>query len=739
MTFARPTTQTRRLEPSWRPWTPEDYQLRASEFLMGQGAAMLWLDPGLRKTSIVLNAFCGLQRAGRAKRMLVVAPRRVCQLVWRQEAAKWEDFRHLKVEFMHGPKKAKVLHGDADVVLMNPEGAVWLAKQFERNPDAWPFDVVLFDEITKFKNSQSERSKALRGRSVQGRLTPNLLKRSAFRWGMTGTPNPNGYMDLFGQFLMVDDGAALGRFITHYRDSYFTCGFNGFDYDLQPGGATRIQSRLGPYVFALDAEDLIKLPELLDDIIEIELEPEAWAAYEAMRKTMVAQLPEGTLEAANKATAYNKLSQMAGGAVYMEDHSVVELHSAKLDALSDLMDEMGDRQLLVGYEFNHEKDRMKARFGNRMSFLADARTDAQAEQMQADWNAGRIQFLACHPASAGHGLNFQEGGAAHLCWFGPIWDLELWDQFIRRLRRSGNEAERVVRHTMVVRNSIDELKLQALAEKDTSQTRLKSALTTVLNGEQTDYRRDEMVAKLSRAGATAPAGDGARTAPAGWSKPAGGTAPVDAPENTATTAADTGTRAAPAGWGKPATGGAQAAEPTQREEIREKLTAEPEGAGAAEVSGGFSDNVIALKSGVESGQAFEGGQAASPETLAAAERPPENGAQTRSRAPRTSAPPASGLSVSDIKDAVREALNDNTASGALQTAPYDHEADQRRYADESTTRQLAELIGSAKTAAEAVQTLGLTNPDAAQDAYEKLFAAIEKRLGELGYGSEEAA
>jgi hypothetical protein len=622
MTLSSPMAQTKLLPPSYQHWDPEPFQLRGAEHLKAAGAAVLWLDPGFRKTSIVLKAFCDLQAAGSARKMLVVAPRKVCQLVWRQEAAKWDVFRHLKITFLHGPKKGKLLHDDADIHLINPEAVLWLAKQYALNPNAWPYDTVTFDELTKFKNSQSERSKALRGRSVGGRMLPNLLKRSQRRWGMTGTPNPNGYTDLFGQFLLLDDGAALGRFFTHYRDTYFSGGFNGFDYALQPGGAKRIQARLRPYVFALDAGDYIKLPELQDNLIDIALEPEAWAAYEKMRKGLVVDLDGTTLEAANKAVSYSKLSQMAGGAVYMADGSVVEIHDAKLDALSDLMDEMGDRQLLIAYEFNHEMDRLKARHGNRIQFLSDAKTDRAAEQVQAAWNAGRIQFLACHPASAGHGLNFQEGGAAHLCWFSPIWDLELWDQFIRRLRRSGNTAEKVIRHTLVVAHSIDELKLQALADKDMSQTRLKQALATVFNGETINPRTNDMIMKLQRAGAAAPAAEGERRAPAGWGAPKTEAAP--AAQQTAAPAAET--RAAPAGWGKPA-----AAVQEQRAEIQEKLNPQPEteaAAGPAE-TGAFSRVIADMKEAIE-GTASEPNGAGNDPLPEAQQEPAKT---TRTRAP----------------------------------------------------------------------------------------------------------
>ncbi|MGH7749489.1 MAG: SNF2-related protein, partial [Candidatus Dormibacteria bacterium] len=352
---------------------PEPYQLRGSAFLCERGAAVLWLDPGMRKTSIVLHAFDTLRAAGSARKMLVIAPKRVCELVWRQEGAKWEEFRHLRFVFLHGPKKTARLAEDADVYLINPEGVMWLAKQLAR-ASAWPFDTIVFDEITKFKNSQSERSKALRGRVVGGIKLPNLLARAERRWGMTGTPSANGYMDLFGQFLVLDDGAALGRFITHYRDTFFSVGYNGFDYTLQPGAEKRIQERLEPYVFSLDSADYLTLPDLQDNIIEIELEGSARTAYDAMRKDMVAQFPDGVIEAANTAAAYTKLSQMAGGAVYRPDGSVEEIHAAKLDALADLIDELQGQQLLVAYEFRHEKDRMQARFGERMAFLSDAST-----------------------------------------------------------------------------------------------------------------------------------------------------------------------------------------------------------------------------------------------------------------------------------------------------------------------------------------------------------------------------
>lgn len=303
--FPSATVSTRRAKPSHEPWSPHPYQKRAAEFLCGQNSAALFLDPGLGKTAITLAAFASLVSRGTASRMLVIAPLRVIQTVWRQEGQKWSQFRHLRFSVLHGPKKKDRLKDDADIWLINPEGVQWLATEFfGRN---LPFDTVVVDELTKFKNSRAVRSKALRPR----------LKGARRRWGLTGTPIPNGYLDLFGQFLMLDDGAALGKYVTHYRDTYFQPDFNGFDYVLQPGAAARIEARIEPYVLRMSAEDYIDLPPLLEDVRYVELEPSARAVYQQMKNQMLAELPEGTVTGANAAAVYSKLKQMANGSVYL--------------------------------------------------------------------------------------------------------------------------------------------------------------------------------------------------------------------------------------------------------------------------------------------------------------------------------------------------------------------------------------------------------------------------------------
>ena len=490
------TMQTRRAPSSHRPWKPHGYQQRAVQFLLGANAAALWMSPGMGKTSCVLAAFAELLSRSSARRALVIAPLRVCQTVWRQEAAKWSELRHLRFSLLHGAKKVDRLKDDADIWLINPEGVQWLCAMYAGR--SLPFDTLVVDELTKFKNSQAERHKAIRPR----------LRGIQRRFGLTGTPAPNGYMDLFGQFLILDDGAALGKYITHYRDNYFQADYNGFDYVLQPGGAKRIERRIEPYVLTLRDEDYLQMPPLVPHVIPLEMSKEQRKLYNKMKNDMLVALPGGVVTGANAAAVYVKLKQMANGAVYMGDakNTVAHLHDTKLEALDDLLEELDGEQLLLAYEFNHDKDRLRLHYGDKITFFEgnEAKTQALVDQ----WNRGEIRFLACHPASAGHGLNLQGSSCAHVAWFCPIWDYELFDQFIRRIRRQGNEAQRIVNHILVMTDSIDEIALQALSDKDTTQGRLVKALNSefLQDGEapasgaelERQERLSNMVLKLGR-------------------------------------------------------------------------------------------------------------------------------------------------------------------------------------------------------------------------------------------------
>jgi SNF2 family DNA or RNA helicase len=499
---------------------------RAADFLTRQHCAGLPLRPGGRKTSITLEAFRRLREQGRAETMLIIAPLRVCRQTWRQEAAKWEQFKDFKFSLLHGDKKDERLKDDADIWLINPEGIPWLCDRYFGR--SFPWDVVCIDELTKFKNAQAERSKAIRPR----------LKGVQYRWGLTGSLASNGYMDLFGTMLVLDDGAALGRYITHYRDQYFTVGYDGFTYELMPGAEQRIINRIQPYWFKMDDADYAQLPPLVDDAREVELSAPQRKLYDKMKKDMIAALPEGVITAANAAACYSKLSQMANGAVYVGDQKqeVSHIHDLKLEVVDELVDELNGSPLLIAYEFNHDLDRLKAWYAKRFAtkddpapvlpYLGKGTTPKQEDAWVAAWNKGLLPILAAHPASAGHGLNMQGASACDVAWFSITWDFELYDQFIRRIRRDGTQATQIFNHLIVVKNTIDELKLSALRDKDLTQRALLSALNTEITRETSTNGDSNM--KLSRpGGAAAPApqeqAQQERPQPRGWGN-AGATA-----------------------------------------------------------------------------------------------------------------------------------------------------------------------------------------------------------------------
>jgi hypothetical protein len=581
----------RHVAPSHRPWEPWGYQTRGVAHLMGHAAAALFLDPGLGKTAITLAAFLVLKERGHAERMLVVAPLRVCQLVWRQEGAKWSQFRELTFSLLHGPKKAERLKDDVDVHLINPEGIPWLIQQhFGRS---LPWDTVTLDELTKFKNHRALRSKKLR----------KALRDVQRRWGLTGSPAPNGYMDLFGQMLMLDDGAALGRFITGYRDAFFIPSFNGHTWELRRGAAERIEERIAPYVLRMAAADYLDLPPVRDNVIQVELPPDVLRQYRQMERDMVLALPEGVVTGANAGAVYSKLAQMANGAVYLSgrDDEFVEVHSAKLDALEELIEELSGQPLLVGYEFRHDLERIRARLGKDTPTLSGL-SEKRITEVEAAWNRNEIPVLLAHPASVAHGLNLQKGSAANVCWYSIPWDLEHYGQFLQRIWRQGTEADRITQHILQARGTIDEAKTEALADKDLTQQGLLRRLNAEVSR---DFPAPTAAGAAAQHGETtmpevrklgfrnpqeqpAAAASDAPVRPRGWGAPAaeppaqgsvsdermrqlaGVQAPIVDPNASGRPIGEEPAR--PKGWGPPA----GAAPDPQREEIRQKISAPPE-------------------------------------------------------------------------------------------------------------------------------------------------------------------
>lgn len=461
------------------------YQKRAVKFLLEHGAAALLFDPGMGKTAIVLRAFLALLRAKTARRMLVIAPLRVCQLVWPDEPNQWAEFTGLRVGLLHGKDKEKVLANvdDYDILVINPEGLAWLLTgahngRFvdKRRWKAVGADLLVIDELTRFKSTKGTRFKLLK------QVLPTFQR----RWGLTGTPAPNGLLDLFGQMYVLDLGNALGRYITHYRMKYFyAVDPNGWKWVLQPGAAELIYERIKPLALRARAEDHLELPELVPLKIMVDLPSKVRDLYDALEEDFLAKVDAKEIVAANAAAASTKCRQVANGAVYIDDdlasrvqgkkRGVLELHEAKIEALRELREELNGQQLLVAYEFNHDEDRLRKAFPDAV-FMSDAKTQAKAKAVETAWNGGEISLLFGHPSSMGHGLNFQKSSAQHVVWFSMFWDLELYDQFIKRIRRQGNKALRVFVHHIMTRDTIDETIFFVQRSKARTQSALLDAL-----------------------------------------------------------------------------------------------------------------------------------------------------------------------------------------------------------------------------------------------------------------------
>jgi len=452
------------------------------------GAAALLLDPGMGKTSIVLKAFDVLRKTKVARKMLVIAPLRVCQLVWPEEPKAWQEFEHLTVGLLHGKDKELVLAGDYDIYVINPEGLEWLilggkGKTFDtRRWRELGFDTLVIDELTKFKHIKGTRAKLLK----------LVLTTFSRRWGLTGTPAPNGLLDLFGQMYVLDLGNSLGRYITHYRTKYFRAvDPQGWKWVLQAGAAERIYEAIRPLAMRASAEDHLELPTIVPHKIFVDLPPSVRKLYNALENEMIAAIEANVIVAANGASASMKLRQIANGALYASDdiaskvrgerRAVLELHDEKLKAVQDLVEELNGQPLLLGYEFNHDLDRLIKHFGSTTPYIGAGVSGKRAKEIEDAWNAGDIPLLLGQPASMGHGLNFQKSSGQHVGLFSQFWDLELYLQFILRVCRQGNKANRVFVHHFMARDTVDET-IYYVSSLDGAKNKTQGALLTALMG-----------------------------------------------------------------------------------------------------------------------------------------------------------------------------------------------------------------------------------------------------------------
>lgn len=445
-------------------WSPQPYQLRALRIMMKQGSVGLFLDPGLGKTSTCLMAFKILKAKGLVKKALIIAPLRPMRKVWPDEVKKWADFADITYTIVHGGNKEAALAQDVDLYIVNPEGISWLFDAKRRRPE---FDVLIVDESTKFKNSSTQRFKVLK---------PHLASFSR-RWILTGTPVPNGLLDLFGQIYILDLGRSLGRFITHYRNEFFyPAGYGGYEWKPQPDAFERIITEISPLILQLSAEEYLQMPELIVQDLTVFLPPTSRKLYDEMEKDFLVQMESGEeIIALNAASAGTKLRQIANGALYTGTSTWKQLHDEKLDAMESLLEELNGHSVLIFYEYKHDAERITARIGDCPNLSGC--TGAKFDTLVDNFNAGRVTRLLAHPASAGHGLNLQ-GSCHHIIWFGIPWNLEYYDQAIARVYRQGQSAEKVFVYHIVAQDTKDEDVSKVLNLKDRSQQTLLSALKT---------------------------------------------------------------------------------------------------------------------------------------------------------------------------------------------------------------------------------------------------------------------
>jgi SNF2 family DNA or RNA helicase len=443
---------------------PHSYQRYCINRVLTTPALGLLLDMGLGKTVITLTAVNDLKYNQFAiNKVLIIAPKKVAESTWAKEKDKWDHLKLLRISTVLGPepKRVRALNTPADLYVINRENIPWLVDYYR---NAWPFDMVIVDEFSSFKNHQSKRFKALSW------VRPHI-KRIV---GLTGTPAPNGLLDLWAQVYLLDSGERLGKKITGFRERYFEPDQRDRDrvytYAPKEGADDVIQRLIGDICVSMKAEDYLELPDCLYNMVTVVLDNKAQKAYDKLEKEMLLQVDESTIDAGSAAVLTNKLLQLCNGAVYDEQRNIVDIHQCKIERFLEIIEELNGKPALVFYNFQHDKERIKKALDKRGLRVRELKTP----QDETDWNNRQIDILLAHPASAAYGLNLQQGGN-HVIWFGLNWSLELYQQANKRLHRQG-QTEKVIIHHLTVGGGVDEDVMAALEDKTSTQDRLMTSL-----------------------------------------------------------------------------------------------------------------------------------------------------------------------------------------------------------------------------------------------------------------------
>lgn len=419
---------------------------------------------GLGKTVTTLTAVNELiYYRFQAAKALVIAPKKVAEATWQDEVRKWDHLSLLRVSTVLGSaaQRVRALAAPADVYIINRENTAWLVDYYR---NSWPFDMVILDESSSFKDRSTKRWRALK--AVRPCIRRMVL--------LTGTPSPNGLADLWAQVFLLDGGARLGKTLTGFREQYFLpdkrSAAQVFTYKPRDGAEVSIREKIGDICVSMKAEDYLQLPECVAVNVPVVLDARAQKLYDRMEREMLLEIDGENITAESAAVLTQKLLQLAGGAVYDAEHQAKPVHGCKVEAFLELVEALNGQHALVFYAFVHEKERLLAalkKSGLRVRVFQDSR-DAEA------WNAGQVDLLLAHPASTAYGLNLQQGGS-HVIWFGLTWSLELYQQANKRLHRQG-QSERVIIHHLAVRGSVDEDVLAALDGKSDTQEALLQSL-----------------------------------------------------------------------------------------------------------------------------------------------------------------------------------------------------------------------------------------------------------------------
>ena len=438
---------------------PHTYQQYCVDRLIKDPRVALFLDMGLGKTIITLSAIYHLKYACFAvQKILVIAPKKVAEATWQREAAKWDGVSILRIQTVLGSeaRRLRALGTPADIYIINRENIPWLVEHYRND---WPFDMVVVDESSSFKNPRAKRFKAL------SYMYPHI-KRTVL---LTGTPSPNGIIDLWSQIYLLDQGERLGKTFSGFRNRYFTPGERSRDiiytYDLKDGAEDAIMMAINNIAVSMKADDYLDLPAVIEDTIPVVLDARARKAYDTMERTMVLEFLQSgeQITAASAAALSNKLQQLANGAVYDEEHETHTVHDCKLEAFTELMEQLGGKSALVFYNFRHDLERL-------LDVLREMKLRVRILRGAEDelaWNRGEVDVLLAHPASAAYGLNLQDGGN-HVIWYGLNWSLELYQQANKRLHRQG-QTQTVIIHHLVSENTRDEDILRAIGMKERAQ------------------------------------------------------------------------------------------------------------------------------------------------------------------------------------------------------------------------------------------------------------------------------